>query len=160
MKKYLYVGKIVGTHGIKGEIKILCDKEYKNQVFVKDQTIFIDQCSYTIKTYRHHKNYEMITMEGYNNINQVLNLKDKKVYVLRSDIKVDSYLLDDLIGMSIVYNNNVVGIVNDYSNTGGNILLHIEGKNNFYIPKCSEYIDNIDLESKKIIVKNIGGLML
>ena len=39
--KYIYVGKIVNTHGIKGEIRILSDFLKKDLVFKKDFTLYI-----------------------------------------------------------------------------------------------------------------------
>ena len=59
---YIYLGKIVNTHGIKGEIRILSDFDYKDIVFKKDFKIYIgkDKQEETINTYRVHKNYDMI----------------------------------------------------------------------------------------------------
>ena len=30
---YIYIGKIVNTHGIKGEVRILSDFKYKDRIF-------------------------------------------------------------------------------------------------------------------------------
>ena len=37
--KYIYVGKIVNTHALKGEVRLISDFEYKERVFKKDNTI-------------------------------------------------------------------------------------------------------------------------
>ena len=70
--KYLYIGKIVNTHGIKGEIRIISKFKFKEKVFKKDMTIYIgeNKDKEIISTYRVHKNFDMITMNGYDNINQ------------------------------------------------------------------------------------------
>ncbi len=85
---YIYIGKIVSTHGIKGEIRLISDFEYKELVFKVGTPIYIgnDKKRNIINSYRHHKNYDMITMEGYNNINDVLQFKNQKVYVLKNEI--------------------------------------------------------------------------
>ena len=162
MNDYIYIGKIVGTHGIKGEIRILSDSEIKNQVFVPNFKVYFgnDKNEFTITSYRHHKNYEMITMAGYNNINDVLQFKNQNVYVKRSDLQIEDYLLDDLIGLDIIDNDNVIGKVEDVVKNGNNILLKIDGEHSFYIPKVDEYIIKVDIEDKKIYVKNIGGLII
>ena len=96
MDDFIYVGKIVNTHGLKGEIRILSDFEYKEKVFVPGMTIYIGRKKEKeeIVTYRHHKNFEMITMKGYTDINEVLRYKGLYVYVLREDLslKEDEYL--------------------------------------------------------------------
>ena len=48
----IYIGKIVSTHGIKGELKILSDFDYKSKVFVVGKKIIIDDKEYTIKSYK------------------------------------------------------------------------------------------------------------
>ena len=78
LEEFVYVGKIVNTHGIKGEVRILSDFEYKDKVFKPKMVIYIGRKKEqeVINTYRHHKNFEMITMEGYGNINEILKYKD------------------------------------------------------------------------------------
>ena len=75
----IYIGKIVNTHGIKGEIRILSNFKYKNEIFKIDNYLYIDNIKYQIKTYRRHKNYDMVTFNNFNNINDVLFLKNKNV---------------------------------------------------------------------------------
>ena len=70
----VYIGKVVNTHGIKGEIRILSDFPYKDKVFLIDNEIIIGNNKYIIKSYRVHKGYDMVTLDGYNDINDVLFL--------------------------------------------------------------------------------------
>ena len=104
----------------------------------------------------------MVTFKGYNNINEVLELKGQLVYVNRSILKIneDDYLLNDLIGMEVFDNDELLGVVKDYYLDNGNILLEIKGKKIFYIPLKSDYIRNVDVKNKKIITNNGGALIL
>ena len=79
--EYIYIGKIVNTHGIKGELRILSDFKYKDRIFRKGFNIYIgkDKIKETITSYRHHKVFEMICMDGYNDINEVLKYKGENV---------------------------------------------------------------------------------
>ena len=88
---YVYIGKIVNTHGIKGEIRLLSDFKYKDRVFKKGFNIYIgkDKINKVINSYRYHKVFDMITLEGINNINDVLIYKGKNVFVKRDDIKLE-----------------------------------------------------------------------
>ena len=104
---YIYIGKIVNTHGLKGEVRILSNFKYKDKVFIKNMNIYIgkDKKKEAINSYRPHKNFDMICMNGYNNINDVLKYKGSLVYVLKEDIRLDSgcYLDEDLIGLDVIY---------------------------------------------------------
>ena len=84
----VYVGKIVNTHGIKGELRILSDFEKKELVFKVNNNIIIDDEEHTIRTYRKHKVFDMITIDDYDNINQVLCYVGKSVYVSRYSMKL------------------------------------------------------------------------
>ena len=59
----IFIGKVVSTHGIKGEIRILSDFPYKDKVFIVNNKIIIDDKEYIIKSYRVHKGYDMVTLE-------------------------------------------------------------------------------------------------
>ena len=77
MNEYVYIGKIVNTHGIKGEFRIISNFELKDKVFIPDNLIYIgeDKKEYKILSYRHHKDFEMITVNGITDINEAIRLK-------------------------------------------------------------------------------------
>ncbi len=153
----VFVGKIVNTHGIKGEIRILSDFELKDQVFKVGKTVIINHQEFIIKSYRVHKNFDMITLEGFDDINQVLPFKGLSLFVKRSDLNLDEndYLLEDLIGMKIVIGEEELGVVEDY-NRGQNSLLHVSYKDKkYYIPLNETFIEKIDLVNNKILAKEM-----
>ena len=96
----VYVGKIVNTHGIKGELRVRSDFEKKELVFKVGNKIIIDKEEHTIRTYRYHKIFDMITIDEYDNINDVLCYVGKNVYVSRDMLKLtnEDYFLSDLVG--------------------------------------------------------------
>ena len=95
----VYIGKIVNTHGIKGEVRILSNFLYKDKAFKVGTNIIIDEVTYKITSYRKHKQFDMVTLDGFNDINQVLFLMKKKVYKKRNELKLNSseILDEDLI---------------------------------------------------------------
>jgi len=161
---YLYLGKIVGTHGIKGEIRLISHFDKKEFVFVPDFPIYIGQSKelFSIASYRKHKNFDMITLKGINNINEVLKYKGEKVYVERSDLKMDAndYVLDDLIHMKIISNGKDFGVVKDIFEQNGYVLLQISFEKDYYIPYNNTYIKKVDVENKTIDVLNAEDLIL
>lgn len=161
---YLYVGKIVNTHGIKGELRILSNFERKELIFKKDFTIYVGENHEALKitNYRHHKEFEMITIDGYDNINQVLRFLKLSVYVRKEDLHLEEkeYLIQELVGLDIYYNGERIGKVEEIVYNNSNILLSIKATKHFYIPHNDNFIKKVDLNNKSIIVDNIEGLII
>ena len=158
---YIYIGKIVSTHGIKGEVKIISDFFEKNKIFKKGFKLYITPLYHeeVINTYRVHKNYDMVTFNGYNDINEILKYIGMGVYIKRSDLdlKEDEYLLSDLIGYAVYDNNKLLGKVSGI-NFNNNVLLKIDDI--FYIPFIDEFIEKVDVKTKKIMTRNGSGFKL
>lgn len=162
--KYIYIGKIVNTHGIKGEIRILSDFLKKNLIFKKDFDLYIgpNKVKETINTYRKHKEFDMITLNGIDNINEVLKYKGLNVYVNREDLKTSGsdYILEDLMDFKIEENQKILGKMKDFMYNNGNILLIVEGEKDFYIPYNDYFIKKVDLDKKIIFTENAKDLIL
>ena len=153
MSKVL-LGKYVNTHGIKGEIRIKSNFKYKDRVFKKGSKINILNKDYVINTYRVHKDYDMITLEGINDINLIPFPKNTNVFINREDYLLENdYLDSDLIGF-IVYNSNLKREVLDISYLNENKKLL--KTNSGYIP--FELIENIDFNNKLIKISEVDGL--
>lgn len=153
-----YIGKITNTHGIKGEVKILSDIKYKELVFKKNQELIINNDTLIINTYRTHKNYDMITFVGINDINDVLKYKGKNVYA-NIEKKEDIMFKEDYIGMNI-YTDKKIGEVIDVVNNGAQDLLVIKYNNKkIYIPNVDSFIKKIDNKNKIIYINLIEGLL-
>lgn len=157
----VYIGKIVKPHGIKGEIRIKSNIDYKEEVFKIGNQILIEDKEYKIKTYRRHKDYEMITLEGYNNINDILSLLKKKVYINRTYLDKKIVLDSDLLNYKVSINKEIGTIKEIFlaSKTNKIIRININNKE-VLIPYNKEFIEKIDQENKIIYIKLIDGMML
>lgn len=156
----VYIGKIVNTHGIKGEIRILSDFEFKAKAFKINTNIIIDDNTYKITSYRRHKNFDMITLEGFTNINDVLFLMKKKVYKDKKELNLDSdeILDEDLIGFKVIDGNNSGKITEIFYASATNKVLRVEFDKEVLIPLNSPIIKKIDSNKKEIIVELIEGM--
>lgn len=152
---YIYIGKIVSTHGIKGEVKIISDFFEKDKIFKKGFKLYLTPLYHeeVINTYRVHKNYDMVTFDGYKDINEVLKYIGMGVYIKRSDLdlKEDEYLLNDLIGYEVYEDSKLLGKVSSIS-FNNNVLLKIDDK--FYIPFIDEFIEKVDVKNQIIMTRN------
>ena len=165
MEEFLVIGKIVNTHGIRGEIRLLSRFKYKDKVFVKDMPIYIgrNKDKEIINSYRHHKTFEMITLVGYNNINQVLKYKGQMAYIKKSDLKLNDneYLDSELIDLDVVIDNEIVGKVTAVNDNGGGnktLTLLINNKESF-VPLIPEFV-KVSIKEKKVYVSPIEGMIL
>lgn len=152
------IGKIVNTHGLKGEIRIISDFKYKKDVFKTNNIVYINNKKYIIKSYRFHKIYDMITLDSINTIEQAEELKGLNVYINRNDYKFDGYLNEDLIGLDVYDNEILKGKIVDVVKTINNDLLVIEGNKKHMVPNIPEFIKVVDLENNKIYIEYIRGL--
>lgn len=161
---YILIGKIVNTHGIKGELRIISDFPYKDRVFKNNFNIYIgkEKINEVINTYRHHKIFDMITLKNYNNINEVLKYKGSLVYINRLDLQLNDneYLESDLLNFDIIINNNIIGKLSSFENHNKNKIIIVKNKEKeILLPYNSNLIENINLDKKEIIYKNIEGLI-
>ena len=157
----VFVGKIVSTHGIKGEVKILSDFEYKNRVFAVGKKLIIDEVEYTIKSYRRHKNFEMVTLNDFNNINDVLFLMKKKVYINKSDIALsDNEVFDDeLVTYNVRSIDGKVGCVKEvFFASSDNKILRVLFEKEVLVPMNSPIIKEINKNKKEILIELINGM--
>ena len=174
---YLYIGKLVDTHGIKGEVRILLNdffvynveknsfltyNEVISLLFKNNKEIYIGKKKeqFKIVNYRHHKTFEMLTFEGITNINEIISYKCEKCYVDKLLLGKDKIDLASLIGFKVINNNLEYGKIIDYQNNNGNILFEIKKNTNYFIPVNPNFIKKIDLISKCVYVENIEGLII
>ena len=162
--KYISIGKIVNTHGIKGELRIISHFKFKSQVFKKGNKLYIEKekNKEIINTYRVHKNFDMVTFDNYNNINDILKYKNNKVYINRDEFNFNEYLDEDLIGMSCYIKDENIGIIEkiEYVKDNKSLIVIKNNKNQKkYIPNNKSFIENVDVLNNKVYIKYIEGLI-
>lgn len=154
----LCIGKVINTHGIKGEIRILSNFKQKKEVFQSGNRLYIDGDKLIINTHRIHKNYDMVTFNNINNINDVLKYKGKPVYIDRNEYTFNEILNEDLIGLQVFGNGKLLGQLEAIENTSKQEILIIKnGTKKIMIPYVSEFVKKITKE--KIEVNLIKGMI-
>ena len=155
--KYIFIGRIVNTHALKGEVRIVSDFEFKDRIFKENTFLYIgeNKDKEIIETYRKHKQFDMVKFKGINYINDVLKYKGSKVYIDESilNLKDDEILISELINMDVYNDNKYVGKITEYRSDNGNNMLRV---NNKLIPYNKDFITKIDKENKIIYFHDIG----
>ena len=164
MDKYIEIGKIVNTYGIKGQLKIV---PYTDNIkrFEKLKKIYINEKEYLIENVKYIKNIVILKLQGINTIEQTEEYRNLYMYIDRKDaIKLpkDTYFIRDLIGIEVYTNDGEkLGIIDDIFKTGSNdvyVVRNSLGKQ-ILLPAISSVIEKIDLENKKVTVNLIKGLI-
>ncbi len=168
MENKLKIGKIVGTHGLKGEIKIKSNSSFNNERFKAGNTVYIsnDQNDYiplVCATHRTHKNMELVTFKGLNHINDVEKYRNFDVYALYDVdlLEEGEYFYKDIIGCQVYdQNNELLGnVVSIMENPLYDILEVIKKDNKkILIPYIHQFVIEEDIYNKFIKVNLIEGM--
>lgn len=161
--KYLEVGKIVTTHGIKGEVKVQVITDNISR-FEKGNCLYIGENKEKIivDSYRIQKNMVLLAFNGITNINDVLKYVDKMLYVDVDEIRDDEEIYyDDLIDCVVKVDEEEIGTVIDVIEVPQGEILKIQKNNGkiALVPYVDEFIIDVDIENKVILIDPIEGLL-
>lgn len=156
MEQFLAVGKIINTHGIKGEIKVMPSTDdverFKelNEAYIDGNIIEIEGCKF-------QPGKVILKIKGINSIEDAQKLKNKYIKVSRENaatLDEDCYYEADIVGC-MVYDENEkqLGNIDEIIHTGSNDVYWIKGENELLIPAIKSIIVDIDVNNKKIIIK-------
>jgi len=167
MDDYLFVGTIVGTHALKGEVKIASTTDFKEERYKKGNTLYIKKnetlIPVKVKNYRPHKEYDLVSFEGYLDIDAVLHFKQCKIYVDKSqlnELEEDEFYYHELVDCQVFHESRLIGIVKDVVNYGASDLIIVkDGEKEHMIPFVDEFIVDVDTKNKKVQINVIEGLL-
>ena len=168
MAKYLEIGQIVNTFGIKGMVKV---KPFTDDIeqFEKLKKIYVktknSKKEYEIEQVKYHKNLVLIKFKGINKIEEAEILKGN--YLIRDreneePLEEGTYYIVDLLGLEVFEEDgNLLGNVEDIYNTGSNDIYVVKNElgKQILLPAIADVIKKIDLENRKITVHLIKGLI-
>lgn len=163
--EYIVVGKIVNTHGIKGDIKVYPYTDDINR-FSKLGKVYIgeEKLSFEIENIKYHKGMVLMKLKEFNNINDVIFLKEELVFIEEKDkveLPKDTYFIYELIDCQVFDSNNKpIGYVKDVLQNSSNDIYVIKDNNKEYlVPAVKEFIKEINISEKKIIIETIEGMI-
>ncbi len=160
---YVYVGKFVGTHGLKGELKLKSSFLYKDKMLKEGFCFYLGSIKKKVSllNYRYHNGLYLLTFEGLLDINLVEDLKSEDVYVIRDDLGLNDgeYVFEDYIDLDSYDGDTFLGKVTDMVDCGnGNYVFDITGSKEILIPLNDKFIDKVIL-GDRIIFKEVEGLV-
>ncbi len=163
-KQYLEAGKIVTTHGIRGEVKIVPYTDVPELLCEFDR-LFIgkEHREINIERSRVFKNTVIAKLEGIDTPEAAEKLRNKILYMHRDDLELDddTYFIQDLIGMEVrdADSGQVYGRLDDVMQTGANDVYVIKGEDKEYlVPAIADVIVSTDLENDVMTIRPLEGL--
>lgn len=165
MKRYLETGKIVGTHGVKGTIRVQPWSD-SGEFLKQFKYIYADKNGdekFKVKSVQPHGNIVLITLDGVDSIEKAEALRGTVIYIDRNDVKLPEgrYFIDDLIGCSVTDadTGKALGILSDVSSTGANDVWHIKREEKEYlVPAIDEVIVSVDTKAAAIVIRPLKGI--
>ncbi len=138
MENWFNVGKIVNTHGVKGELKIVSKTDFPEERYQVGNTLYlflpnqIEPMPLLIKSHRSHKNFDLLTFEGYEDINQVEKFKEGMLKVPEDqlhDLEEGEYYLHEIVGCRVVTNDGEeIGTIKEILSPGANDVWVVKEK--------------------------------
>ena len=164
-KPYLEAGQIVGTHGVRGEVRVQpwCDSPQQFATFKKLYWDANGRQPVKVKG-RPHKNIALVVLEGVDTVEAAQVLRGKMLYVDRRDIKLPKghYLVQDLIGLTVVDadTGETYGKLTDVSQTGANAVYHMAtAKGEVLIPAIPDVVIEVDVKRDVLRLRPMKGLL-
>lgn len=164
-KQYLESGKIVGTHGIKGEVRIdpWCDSPQFLAAF--DKLYLDDRGEQFIEVKsRPHKNITLSKIKGIDNIDDAQRLRGKVVYINRDDIELGDGVnfVQDLIGLAVIDadTQQQYGVISDVLRTGANDVYEITDDNGkkYLAPVIDDVITERNIDEGFVLIRPMKGI--
>ena len=165
--EYTIVGKLINTHGIKGEVKIYpLTNDIERFNSLKSAYLGEDKITVTVKSVKFHKGMAILKFNEYDDINDILKFKDQYLYVDEENKVVlpkNHFFISDLIGckvydMESTYIGDVVDVLQGYSNDVYVIKDKIEDKK-YLIPAVKAFIKEVNIEGKIISIDPVEGMI-
>lgn len=167
MEKFLQVGVISSTHGIRGEVKVFPTTDDVAR-FKKLKKVLLDtgreQLELEVQSVKFFKQFVILKFKGIDNINDIEKYKGKSLLVPREQavpLGRDEYYIADLIGMEVFTEDGRFGVVKDVMETGANEVYIIDSDlhGEVLIPAIRQCILDVDVEKKKMQIRLLDGLL-
>lgn len=166
---YFDVGKIVNTHGIHGEVKVMASTDFPSERFADGQVVYANvgqkpPVKLTIKTHRQHKQLELLTFNEVNDINEAEKYKGAQLQITQEQqepLEKGTYYYREIIGLKVFsLQEEYLGTISEVMQTGANDVWVVRRENGkeILLPVIKDVIKEVDLAQGQIIVDWLEGL--
>ncbi len=164
-KTFLNIGKIVGSHGIKGMVRVECWCNSPEFLCQFKRLFTADNVNNVLKVNKAspHKNIALVKFKGIDTIEQAETMRGNLLYIYRDDAKLrdDQYFIEEIIGCKIYdgETNKYYGELSDVYNTGANDIWQIKNEDKeFLFPSVPHFVKSVDIEKEIIYILPPKGI--
>ncbi len=163
-KEYLEAGKIVTTHGIRGEVKIMPYTDTPELLAEFDRLFMgMNKDEVTIVRSRVFKNMVIAKIEGVDTPEDAEKLRNKLLYMHRDDLELgeDTYFIQDLIGMEVrdADSDELYGVIDDVMQTGANDVYVVKSADKeLLVPAIADVVISTDIDGNVMTIRPLDGL--
>jgi len=163
-KPYLECGKIVSTHGIRGEVRVQpwCDSP---DFLLGFRTLYLGggDTPLQVERARAHKNLVILKLTGWDTIDEAAELRGKILFIDRRDTPDDSgYFVQDLLGLAVydADTGRLWGELTDVIATGANDVYEITGPDGVkrLAPAIPHVVLETDVDAGRMTIRPLKGL--
>jgi len=159
--EYIETGKIVNTHGTGGEVKLQPWADSPG-FLTSFEHFYIDGVPVKVLSARVHKGCVIATLEGVEDIDAAIKMKNKIIKVKKDDVRLEEgrYFVADLIGLKAVNaeTKENLGTLTDVLPLPANNVYVIKGNREILVPAVPEYIIETNIDKGYVRIKLIEGL--
>ncbi|KRL68405.1 ribosome maturation factor RimM [Companilactobacillus versmoldensis] len=167
--KLFRVGKIVNTHGIKGEVRVIAITDFPQERFSAGSKLFLKTNNgtkeFTIESSRKHKSFTLLKFKGYDNINDVEQYKNAELFTtdeVKPELADGEFMYNQIIGLKVVDQQlGEIGTVTEIMELGANDVWVVKSPkyDEVLVPYIKDVVKKVDLDKKTIQVDLPDGLI-
>lgn len=155
--QFVEAGEIVTTHGVRGEVKVLCWLDDPEMLCEFDRCR-ISGKDYTIEQCRVQKTCNLVKLSGIDTMEAAQSMRGKTMELYREDIDDEVIFAAELIGVEVFCEGSCIGKIKDVLDYPGNSVYVVKGEHEYMIPAVKQFILNTDVNANRMEVKLIEGM--
>ncbi|MNO71138.1 Ribosome maturation factor RimM [compost metagenome] len=171
MSDSLMVGKLVNTHGVRGEVKIWLHTDFPDVRFAPKSHITAvnpengEKIDLTISSSRPYKQMYIAKFKEFNNINEVEKYKGWELKVSKEDtieLPANEYYFHEIIGCRVVSDEGEeLGVIEEILRPGANDVwvVKLPNRKQLLIPVIDDVVLDVDVNEKLVKVHVMEGLL-
>ena len=155
--QFIEAGEIVTTHGVRGEVKVLCWLDDPEMLCEFDRCRIAGK-EYKIENCRVQKTCDLVKLSGIDTMEAAQAMRGKTIELYREDIDDEVIFAAELIGVEVYADGQCIGKISDVLDYPGNSVYVVTGEHEYMIPAVNHFILSTDVDANRMEVKLIEGM--
>ena len=155
--EYIEAGEIVNTHGVRGEVKVLCWLDAPEMLCEFDRCRIAGK-DYEMESVRVQKTCNLVKLSGVDTMEHAQKLRGKVLELYREDIDDEVIFAAELVGVEVFADGQCIGAIREVLDYPGNSVYVVRGEHEYMIPAVKQFILSTDMEKNVMEVRLIEGM--